>query len=108
MLPFNLAFLWHPGGIYNLSFWLHISNDPTAFSSGSVIAGITVLAGTDYYISSVCAITNVLRYVEVTGTILGLPITAGDQLCLRALNLSNVAYFSNASDVARMTIQKVK
>ena len=95
-------------GIYNLNFWLHLNNDPTAFSSGSIIAGITVLAGTDYYISSVCAITNVLRYVEITGTILGLPITAGDQLCLRALNLSNVAYFSNASDVARMTIQKVK
>jgi len=95
-------------GIYNLSFLLHISNDPTAFSSGSVIAGITDTAGTSYYTSSVCAITNILRYVEVTGTILGIPITAGDQLCLRALNLSDVSYVSYVGDVARMTIQKVK
>ena len=95
-------------GIYNLSFWLHLSNDPTGFSSGSVIAGITVPAGADYYISSVCAITNVLRYVEVTGTILGIAITAGDQLCLKALNLSDVDYVTDADDIARMIIQKVK
>lgn len=95
-------------GIYNLSFWLHISNNPTGFSSGSVIAGITDNLGANYYISSVCAITNILRYVEVTGTILGIPITAGDQLCLRALNLSNISYATYVGDIARMTIQKVK
>jgi hypothetical protein len=92
-------------GIYNLCFWVHLKDN---YTSGSISAGITITSGTSYYIAATCGITNALQYVDVTGTVLGRPITAGDQLCLRVLNNSNAVYASTPGDVARMSIQKVK
>ena len=39
---------------------------------------------------------------------LGDTIIAGTQLCLTIVNFTDASYVSNASDTARMTIQKVR
>jgi hypothetical protein len=95
-------------GRYNLNFFLRIRNTSTGFSSGSVIAGLANPSATTVYVSSTCGITNILRYVEISGTALGVDLTAGTQVCLIAVNFSDISYTSNPSDTARITIQKIK
>ena len=95
-------------GIYNISFFLSLRNTTTGFSSGSIVAGITNPSATTIYTASTCGITNILRTVNVSGTSLGVNLTAGDQLCLTAVNFSDISYTATSGDVARMTIQKIK
>jgi len=95
-------------GVYNLSFFIQLQKPLSGFNSGSVVAGITNVGATDIEIASTVAIGNITRLVYLNGCMLGVTITAGTQLCLTIVNFTDASYVSNASDTARMTIQKVK
>jgi len=95
-------------GVYNLSFFIQLQKPVSCFNSGSVVAGITNVGATDIEIASTVAIGNITRLVYLNGCMLGVTITAGTQLCLTIVNFTDASYVSNASDTARMTIQKVK
>jgi hypothetical protein len=95
-------------GIYNFSFYVHLSEGLVGFTSGSIVAGITSSTGSIYHVASTCGITNQSLYVDLNGTMLGLEMNIGTQVCLRVVNFSNVNYTTSSGDIAKMTIQKVK
>jgi hypothetical protein len=95
-------------GVYNLSFFIQLQKPVSGFNSGSLIAGITSVGATSIEVASTVAIGNITRLVYLNGCFLGLEITVGTQLCLTIVNFTDASYVSNASDTARMTIQKVK
>lgn len=95
-------------GIYNFSFYVHLSEGLVGFTSGSIVAGITSSTGSIYHVASTCGITNQSLYVDLNGTMLGLEVNIGTQVCLRVVNFSDVNYTTSSGDIAKMTIQKVK
>lgn len=95
-------------GIYNFSFYVHLSEGLVGFTSGSIVAGITSSTGSIYHVASTCGITNQSLYVDLNGTMLGLEMNIGTQVCLRVVNFSDVNYTTASGDIAKMTIQKVK
>jgi hypothetical protein len=95
-------------GIYNFSFYVHLSEGLVGFTSGSIVAGITSSTGSIYHVASTCGITNQSLYVDLNGTMLGLEMNVGTQVCLRVVNFSDVNYTTSSGDIAKMTIQKVK
>jgi hypothetical protein len=95
-------------GVYNLSFFIQLQKPVSGFNSGSIVAGITNVGVTSIEVASTVAIGNITRLVYLNGCMLGVTIIAGTQLCLTIVNFTDASYVSNASDTARMTIQKVK
>jgi hypothetical protein len=95
-------------GIYNFSFYVHLSEGLVGFTSGSIVAGITDDNGNIYHVVTTCGITNQLLYVDLNGCMLGLEMNIGTQVCLRVVNFSDVDYTTSSGDIAKMTIQKVK
>ena len=97
-------------GIYNLSFYVHMSNETliitTGFASGMVIAGIVASSG--FYAVNTMSVGIPVRYIDITGQALGMNITANTQLKLNILNLTNVNYVADAGDVARFVVQRVR
>ena len=100
-------------GIYNLSFYVHLSKVDgltfIGFSSGMVIAGVITSAPTGFYAVDAMTVTQITRHIDITGSALGMNITSGTQLKLNILNMSDVDYdVPFPGDVARMVIQRVK
>jgi hypothetical protein len=97
-------------GKYNLSFYVHMSNETllvtTGFTSGMVIAGI--VSSTGFYAVNTMTVGVPVRYIDITGQALGMNITAGTQLKLNILNLTNVSYVTDTGDVARFVVQRVE
>jgi len=98
-------------GIYNLSFYVHMSNEglliTTGFTSGMVIAGIVASSGF-YAVNTMTIGGFTVRYIDITGQALGVNITANTQLKLNILNLTNVDYTTDVADVARFVVQRVR
>jgi hypothetical protein len=99
-------------GIYNLSFYVHMSNEvptTTGFTSGMVVAGIIDTIPRGYYAVNTCSVgASVVRHIDITGQALGMNLNAGLQLQLNILNLTDVDYVSFAGDVARFVVQRVR
>lgn len=96
-------------GIYNLSFFVHLTDEVLpSFSSGMIIAGITASNSNSFYCVNSVTFDQVNRHADIAGTALGMNISAGTQLVLKILNTSNVSYSTNVSDVARLVIQRVR
>ena len=99
-------------GIYNLSFYVHMSNElpsTTGFTSGMVVAGIITTTPKGYYAVNTFTVgASVVRHVDITGQALGMNITAGTRLQLNILNLTDVDYVTFAGDVARFVVQRVR
>lgn len=98
-------------GRYNLNFYIHLTKpiaSLTGFSDGMIIAGIVSTSGINFYCVDSIAFNQPNRHADMTGTSLGMNITAGTQLQLNILNTSNVNYTPIVGDVARMVIQRVK
>ena len=99
-------------GIYNLSFYIHMSNElpsTAGFTSGMVVAGIVATTPRGYYAVNTCSVgASVLRHIDITGQALGMNLTAGIRLQLNVLNLTNVDYISYFGDVARFVVQRVR
>lgn len=95
-------------GRYDMNFYIHLSNEGTGFTSGMVIAGIIATSGTGYYVVSSMTLNQVTRHIDITGSVLALNLTAGLQLKLNILNMSNVAYTPYSGDVARLSVQRVR
>jgi len=97
-------------GVYNLSFYVHMSNETllvtTGFTGGMVIAGIVSNSG--FYAVNTMTVGVKVRYIDITGQTLGMNITSGTQLKLNILNLTNVNYVTDAGDVARFVVQRVR
>jgi hypothetical protein len=95
-------------GIYNLSFYVHMSNPDDGFTSGMVIAGIIGTTPIGYYAVNTMAITNVVRHIDITGQNLGMNIPVNTRLQLNILNLTDVNYTTFVGDVARFVVQRVR
>lgn len=97
-------------GKYNLSFYVHMSNETilvtTGFTSGMVIAGIVSSSG--FYAVNTMSVSVPVRYIDITGQTLGMNITVGTQLKLNILNLTDVDYVTALGDVARFVVQRVE
>jgi hypothetical protein len=98
-------------GRYNLSFYVHMSNETllvtNGFTSGMVIAGIVASSGF-YAVNTMTIGGFAVRYIDITGQALGMDINFGTQLKLNILNLTNVNYTSDPGDVARFVVQRVR
>lgn len=98
-------------GRYDMNFYIHLSHTPdgtTGFTSGMVIAGIVSPTPSGYYTVSSMTVTSVVRHIDITGSALSLNLTAGTQVQLNILNMSDYHYVTYSGDVARLSIQRVR
>lgn len=95
-------------GLYNLSFFVHLTNEISGFSNGMIIAGITSATSNIFYCVSSATFNQTNKHADVTGTALGVTINAGAQLVLKVLNTSDINYVTIPTDGAIMSIQRVR
>lgn len=100
-------------GRYNISFFAtYMKNSGDGFFSsgfeGSFKAGITSPAGCDYYCANSFTLNNISKHVSISGQAIGLQLTAGVQLCLKVINLTDFNYTSTVGDIVRMSIERIR
>lgn len=100
-------------GRYNISFFAtYMKNSGDGFFSsgfeGSFKAGITSPTGCDYYCANSFTLNNISKHVSISGQAIGLQLTAGAQLCLKVINLTDFDYTSTAGDLVRMSIERIR
>lgn len=95
-------------GVYDFNFWVHVSND-TGFGIGRLKAGIMFPASCNFICATTIIINdNKVYHCDVTGSNLGQNISAGTQLVLKVINVTNKAYLSKVGDVSKMSIRRVR
>jgi len=115
-------------GRYNLNFYIHLTIDDepngwyvprtvTVSSTPSTVtlpgfgmigAGIMTPTGCQFYCGNYITITRIMKHIDISGASLGMPITAGTQLCLKIVNISGIDYTSFEGDAQRLVIQRIK
>jgi hypothetical protein len=102
-------------GRYDLNFYVHLtSTDATngwmgaSDSRGMITAGLCSPTGIiPYTVSSFATPFHAQACAEITGSMMGLPITAGTQICLKIANTVQ-NYTTNSDDTVSMSIKRVK
>ena len=95
-------------GRYDLNFYVHLSKVGVGFSSGMFIAGIITPVSAGYYTVSSMTLNQATRHIDITGSALALNLTAGLQLQLNIINISDQDYTASSGDIARLSIQRVR
>jgi hypothetical protein len=98
-------------GIYTLSFWVHYTRETgtgwyDAAVPGMFTAGIMSPTGCNFYCVNNATPVVTMKHLDITGA-LTTKLTAGQQLCLKVINLSNYNYTTVAGDIVQMSIQRV-
>jgi hypothetical protein len=98
-------------GIYTLSFWTHYTRDAgtgwyDAAVPGMFTAGIMSPTGCNFYCVNNATPVVTMKHLDITGA-LTTRLTAGQQICLKVINLSNYNYTTVAGDIVQMSIQRV-
>ena len=98
-------------GVYTLSFWTHYTRDAgtgwyDAAVPGMFTAGIMSPTGCNFYCVNNATPVVTMKHIDITGA-LTTRLTAGQQLCLKVINLTNYNYTTFAGDVVQMSIQRV-
>jgi len=102
-------------GRYNLSFNVKLSHTTDAAgwhtgggSHGAIIAGLVSSTNVAYVSNSFSPSASISPVADISGNVEGVVLTAGTVLRLKVLNLTDFDYVSEASDVATMSIQRIK
>lgn len=98
-------------GVYTLSFWVHYTRDAgtgwyDAAVPGMFTAGIMSPTGCNFYCVNNATPVVTMKHLDITGA-LTTRLTAGQQLCLKVINLTNYNYTTFAGDIVQMSIQRV-
>lgn len=93
-------------GIYNVSYYLHMIQ-AAGWGTGKIIAGLVDAISCNTYCVNITEGTATLDFIDISGSIIGLDINAGEQLVLKVMNLSASGYTPVAGDIARVGIQKI-
>jgi len=98
-------------GIYTLSFWVHYSRETGTgwYDSGvpgMFTAGIMSPTGCNFYCVNNATPVVTMKHLDITGA-LTTKLSAGQQLCLKVINLSNYNYSTVTGDIVQMSIQRV-
>ena len=94
-------------GVYNLNFWVHISDD-AGLGTGRWKAGIMHPTSCNFYAAGMCITDPLSKHLDITGSNEGVSITAGTQVALRIINVTDKNYVSKVGDVAKMSIQRIR
>ena len=98
-------------GVYTLSFWTHYTRDAgtgwyDAAVPGMFTAGIMSPTGCNFYCVNNVTPVVTMKHIDITGA-LTTRLTAGQQLCLKVINLTNYNYTTFSGDIVQMSIQRV-
>lgn len=98
-------------GVYTLSFWTHYTRDAgtgwfDAAVPGMFTAGIMSPTGCNFYCVNNVTPVVTMKHIDITGA-LTTRLTAGQQLCLKVINLTNYNYTTFEGDIVQMSIQRV-
>jgi hypothetical protein len=100
-------------GRYDISFYVHMTRSTGSgwlnLESGSMLrAGIVHPSLNNIYVGSTFSATTIQRHADMSGGLNGVPLTAGNQLCLKVINESGYNYTSIEGDVCSLSIKKTK
>jgi hypothetical protein len=106
------VFTFPATGVYTIAFsTLHTRNTADgwydALVPGMFTAGITSPAGCNIYCVNNDTPTVIQKHAAINGSFTG-KFTLGTQICLKVINLTNFDYTSEAGDVVRFSVQRVK
>lgn len=93
-------------GRYDISFFASLTN-AAGWSNGRLKVGIVHPSSCIFYCSNFSEMNNKMEKVQVAGSALGVPLTAGDQLCVKILNVSTTNYTTVAGDIVQFSARKV-
>lgn len=98
-------------GVYTISFWTHYTRDAgtgwyDAAVPGMFTAGIMSPTGCNFYCVNNATPVVTMKHLDITGA-LTTRLSAGQQLCLKVINLTNYNYTTFAGDFVQMSIQRV-
>jgi len=98
-------------GVYTLSFWTHYTRETgtgwyDAAVPGMFTAGIMSPTGCNFYCVNNATPVVTMKHLDITGA-LTTRLTAGQQICLKVINLTNYNYTTVAGDIVQMSIQRV-
>jgi hypothetical protein len=98
-------------GIYTLSFWVHYSRESgtgwyDAAVPGMFIAGIMSPTGCNFYCANNVTPAVIMQHLDITG-VTTTKLTAGQQVCLKVINLTNYNYATVVGDIVQMSIKRV-
>jgi hypothetical protein len=99
-------------GVYTVGFFSHFSK-PTddgwydVAVQGMFIAGITSPTNCNFYCVNNFSATVIQQHASINGSITR-NFTAGTQLCVKVINLTNFNYTTQSGDVVRFFVQRVK
>jgi hypothetical protein len=100
-------------GVYDLNFFVSLTRDSgdgwyDSTTPGMFIAGLTSATGCNYYTANNFTPVVIQKHCSVSGSLEGVTISAGAQVCLKIINLTNYNYVSTAGDIVRMSIKRIK
>jgi hypothetical protein len=98
-------------GIYTLSFWVHYSRESgtgwyDAAVPGMFTAGIMSPTGCNFYCANNVTPAVTMQHLDITG-VTTTKLNAGQQICLKVINLTNYNYTTVTGDIVQMSIQRV-
>jgi hypothetical protein len=99
-------------GVYSIGFFISYTlNSGTGWYDAAVpgmfIAGIVSPTGCDYLCVNNNTPVVTQKYSSINGSFTR-TLTAGRQICLKVINLTNYNYTATSGDVVRMSIQRIK
>jgi hypothetical protein len=99
-------------GRYNLGFYCHYTyNSGNGFYSGSAgifKAGLCTPIGNNIFVGSSFTVIGPEKHIDISGSIIGLNLNEGTQMCLKCINSTGVNYTAFSGDVVRLEVQRIR
>ena len=99
-------------GMYRLDFIISLTAPSPdgwfdAAVPGMIIAGLTTPTACDYYVVNNFTPNVISKHATISGSVTTY-IAAGNEVCLKIANLTNIDYSSTAGDSVKMSIERVR
>ena len=98
-------------GLYRLDFVISLTApSPDGWydaTPGMIIAGLVSSTACDYYTVNNFTPTVITKHATISGSVTTI-ISAGDTVCLKIANLTNIDYTSTSGDSVKMAIQRIR
>jgi len=98
-------------GIYTVDFVVSLTApSPDGWynaTPGMIIAGLTTPTACDYYVVNNFTPTVITKHATINGSA-NVYLVAGNEICLKIANLTNIDYTTTAGDSVKMSIQRIR
>jgi hypothetical protein len=98
-------------GLYRLDFFISLTApSPDGWynaTPGMIIAGLATSTGCDYYTINNFTPTVISKHASISGSVTT-TISAGNTVCLKIANLTDIDYTSTSGDSVKMAIQRIR